>query len=176
MNIILTTFAAEQASGLGALGLNVQSFLFQLITFVIVLALLRKFVYQRLVDTLEARRTSVLESLDDAKKAAEDLKDTEAKTAAMLKQARVEADGILAIAHKEATAAVEEADAKAQKRADHIIETAEARMGQDIEKARKDLRAETMQLVALATEKIVKQKVDASKDAELIASALKETK
>jgi hypothetical protein len=38
--------AAPASGGLSALGLNWQSFLFQLITFVIVLVLLRKFVYK----------------------------------------------------------------------------------------------------------------------------------
>ncbi len=61
-----------ESSGLGALGLNVESFVFQLITFVVVLLILRKYVYSRLVNTLESRRTAVIESLEDAKKAAEE--------------------------------------------------------------------------------------------------------
>lgn len=170
----LTTFAAEQAGGLSALGLNVQSFVFQLITFVIVLVLLRKYVYGRLVDTLEARRKAVEESLDKATEAAKELEQTEKKVATMLDEARAEAQDIVALAHKEATAMVEEAEVKAAKKAEHMITQAESRLKQDIEAARTELRHEAASLVALATEKILRTKVDSKADKDLIAAALKE--
>jgi F-type H+-transporting ATPase subunit b len=170
----LTTFAAEQAGGISALGLNVQSFVFQLITFVAVLWLLRKFVYGRLVDTLEARRKAVEDSLDKATAAAKELEETEAKVGKMLDEARTEAADIVALAHKEATTMVEEAEAKAAKKAEHMVAQAEARLKQDIEAARVELRHETASLVAAATEKVLKQKVDSKADKDLIASALKE--
>lgn len=170
----LTTFAAEQAGGLSALGLNVQSFVFQLITFVIVLLLLRKYVYGRLVETLEARRKAVEDSLDKATEAAKELEQTEKKVGQMLDEARTEAQDIVALAHKEATAMVEEAEVKAGKKAEHMIAQAESRLKQDIEVARTELRHEAAGLVALATEKVLRQKVDSKTDKDLIAAALKE--
>lgn len=170
----LTIFASEQAGGLGALGLNVQSFVFQLITFVAVLLLLRKYVYGRLVETLEARRKAVEESLDKATAAAKELQDAESKVGKMLDEARAEAQDIVALAHKEATSMVEEAEVKAAKKAEHLIVQAEARLKQDIEAARSELRKETAGLVALATEKVLRQKVDSKADKDLIAAALKE--
>lgn len=171
----LTTFASEQASGIGALGLNVQSFVFQLITFVLVLLVLRKYVYGRLIDTLEARRQAVEDSLDKATAAAKELEETEAKVGQMIETARGEAQDIVALAHKEATAMVEEAELKAGKKAEHLVAQAEARLKQDIEAARKELRHETASLVALATEKVLRQKVGSKADKDLIAQALKET-
>ena len=57
----LLQFGAEAASGgLGALGINLQGFLFQMITFVMDLILIRKYVYGRLIDTLETRRKAVI--------------------------------------------------------------------------------------------------------------------
>jgi F-type H+-transporting ATPase subunit b len=170
----LTTFAAEQTGGLSALGLNVQSFVFQLITFVIVLLLLRKYVYGRLVETLEARRKAVEESLDKATEAAKELEQTEKKVGQMLDEARAEAQDIVALAHKEATVMVEEAEVKAAKKAEHMIAAAESRLKQDIEAARTELRYETASLVALATEKVLRQKVDSKTDTDLIAAAIKE--
>ena len=172
----LTTFAAEQAGGLSSLGLNVQSFVFQLITFVLVLLLLRKFVYGRLVETLEARRQAVEDSLDKATEAAKELEQTEARVSEMIDKARGEAEDIVALAHKEATAMVEEAESKATKKAEHLITQAESRLKQDVAAARAELRHETASLVALATEKVLRQKVDSKADKDLIAAALKEAK
>jgi len=178
MYVPITQFGAEaaEASGIGALGLNLQSFLFQLITFVLVLVILRKFVYGRLVDTLEKRRLAVVESLEAAQKAAKDLDRAEEKVEALLKEARVEAQAIIETAHKESANMVEEAESKAAKRADHLIAQAEARLEQDTAVARETLRRETTELVALATGKILHEKVDAKKDAQLIQSALASAK
>lgn len=166
--------AAESAGGLSALGLNVQSFLFQLITFVIVLLILRKFVFGRLVATLEARRKAVEASLKNAETTADELKKTEAHVAQMMKQARAQADDIVAVAHKEAAALVEEAETKARKRADHIVSEASAQLEQDAKRVRQQIRQETVQLVAAATEKLLGEKIDAKRDSALIERALKE--
>lgn len=171
----LTIIAAEQATGgISALGLNVQSFVFQLITFVAVLLLLRKYVYGRLVETLEARRQAVEDSLDKATAATKELEETEVKVGKLLDEARAEAADIVALAHKEATVMIEEAEVKASKKAEHLIAGAEARLKQDIESARDELRREAAGLVALATEKVLRQKVDAKADKDLIVAALKE--
>lgn len=170
------TAAQESAGGIAALGLNVQSFLFQLITFVLVLLLLRKYVYGKLVDTLEARRLAVIESLDSAKKAAQELEKTNEKTAEILQNAQKEAAEIVTLARTEAAGVVEEAENKAKKRAEHLIEQAESRLQQDITKARTELRKEMMNLVADATEKVLAEKIDDKTDKKLIERAVKEAK
>ena len=174
MNITYFAQEAAAAGGIGALGLNLQAFLFQLITFVLVLVILRKFVYGKLVDTLEARRQAVVDSLKAAEQSAKDLEQAEEKVSKLLDEAREEARGIVETAHKESTVMIEDAETKAAKKAEHIIASAESRMEQEIAAARRELRTETAQLVALATEKVLGQKVDAKTDAKLIATAIKE--
>lgn len=172
----LTQFGAEASGGLGALGINLQGFLFQLITFVLVLVLLRKYVYARLVDTLETRRKAVIESLDNAKEAAAALEKTNTKTAELLKEARKEAQDIVATAQKEAASVVEQAEEKASKKADHLLEQAEARIHTDIAAAKTALHSELVGLVAIATEKVLQEKLDAKADRALIKKALEEAK
>lgn len=166
----------ESSGGIGALGINLQGFMFQLITFVAVLLLLHKYVYKRLVETLETRRTAVIESLDNAKKAATELEKANDKTAELLKEAQKEAADIVALAGKEAAKAIEEAEVKASKKADHIIEQAQSRIDTDIAEAKKGLESEMISLVASATEKIIQQKLDAKNDTELIKAAIKEAR
>lgn len=168
--------AATPSGGLSMLGINLQGFIFQLITFVLVLLLLNKFVYKRLVETLEARRKAVISSLDDAKKAAVALEKTNKNTAVLMEKAKQEAADIVALAHTEARSIVDEAEEKAGKKADHAIKQAEARIASDIADARKSLRREMATLVADATEMIVGEKLDAKKDAALIERALEAQK
>jgi F-type H+-transporting ATPase subunit b len=163
----------ESAGGLAALGLNWQSFLFQLITFVIVLVLLRKFVYKRLIKTLEDRRAAVEESLEQAAETAKKLQDAEKTVAGMLADARTQADEVVSASRKEATQMLADAEQKAARRAEHIVEEAKAQMDIELEKARRALKQDTAQLVAQATERILGEKLDPAKDERLIATALK---
>lgn len=174
--ISIKLFAETGGGGLSALGLNVQSFLFQLITFVLVLAILRRYVFGRLVSTLEERRKAVEESLNNAAAAADELHKTEAHIAEMMKQARVQADDIVAVAHKEAAVMVEEAEVKARKRADHLVNEARQQLDQDVAKARQAIRRDTVQLVAAATERLMGEKMDSTRDAALIERAIKDAK
>lgn len=180
MSYTLYTFAesaqvaAEPAGGLSALGINGKAFLFQLITFVLLMLLLRKFAYPTLVKTLEERRLAVEQSLDQAKEATEALAKAEVRIAAQLKEARVQADSIVEASHKEAAQLLEAAEVKAVKRAEHIVAEAKSQMDTEIRKAQDELRSEAVQLVAAATEQIIRQKVDSKQSAEAISGALKE--
>ncbi|MGB3023781.1 MAG: F0F1 ATP synthase subunit B [Candidatus Saccharimonadales bacterium] len=183
MTDILTQFAAETAAhgeqatgGIAALGINLQGFLFQLITFVLVLLLLRKYAYGPLVRTLESRRQAVIDSIDNARKTAHELEKANDKTAEIIASAKQEAADIVALAHKEASKLAEETEAKAAKKAEHVIASAEARLSQDIEKSRQALRREMLGLVADATEKVLRTKIDGAADKQLIERALKDTK
>lgn len=175
MVIPLTTFA-ETGGGLSALGLNVQSFFFQLITFIIVLLVLRQFVFKRLIKTLEDRRTAVETSLKHAAETEAKLKNTEETIAGMLAEARVQADEVVTASHKEAQQMIEAAEGKAEKRAQQIVEDAKTQMDVEVRKAREALKAEAAQLVAQATERIIGEKLDPKKDAALIAAAMQAAK
>lgn len=167
---------AEQAGGIAALGIDLKAFLFQLITFVFVLLFLKKFVYTKLVDTLEKRHDAVVDSLEAAKKAAEDLSKAEEKVSELLAEARKESADIIATAHKEATSLVEEAETKARKKAEAIVSEARVQLDGEILKARTQLQKETKALVAAATEKIIGEKLTSSADEKLIERALAEAK
>lgn len=175
MNVV-TQFASEQAASGGifeALGIDWRLLVFQIVGFLIVVFVMGKFIFPVLNKSIEKREAAIRESADLADKARKDAIEAEAKIASDLEEARKQAADTIEIAHKEAAAMVEEAEEKAAKRADHMLATAEARLSQETTKAREALRQETTELVALATGKILNEKVDAKKDAGLISGALK---
>lgn len=163
---------AEEAGGLAALGLDVKSFLFQLVTFVLLLLILRKWAFPVLVRTLEERRLAVEKSIDQAKHTEAAMHDAEKKIAGMLTEARDEAAGLVAAGQREAAKLLEEAETRAATRAEHIVKEARTSMEHEVAKAKAALKKEAAELVAEATSVIVKEKVDAGKNADLIAKAL----
>jgi len=174
-HIIAATESSEQSESLfGALGIDWRLLILQLIAFGILLWILKKFVFPYLIRAIDKREKAIAESVAAAQEAEVKAEKAEAEVEKQLKTARKEAAEIVDVAHKEAAAMVAEAEAKAKQRAEQIVSEARAQLEQDIVKARTQLRNETAELVALATEKIVRQKVDAARDKDLITTALKE--
>jgi F-type H+-transporting ATPase subunit b len=98
----------------------------------------------------------------------------EAKIAAELAKARQEADGIIASAQETSRQTIREAEDKAHIKADGIIKEGEERLKSDAQRLRKQIEGEVVSLISDATEAIIGEKVDATKDAALIDRALKE--
>ncbi|HSX32728.1 MAG TPA: F0F1 ATP synthase subunit B [Candidatus Saccharimonadales bacterium] len=166
-------FAAEQASGISSLGLNLKSFIFQMITFAIIVFVLNKYALSKLFAVIDKRRETIEAGLKTAEEAKLALTDADSKVAELLQKAHSESNDILAATHKEAAGIMKEAEDKAVARAEGIVKDAQADITQEVEKAREALKSETRQLVAQATEKIIGEKLDASKDASLLQTALK---
>lgn len=169
-----TTEAAAEPGLLEALGIDGKLLLEQGIAFLILVFLLGKFVYPALIKAIDTRRDQLEASAEEAKEASKALEKAEASVAKMLTDARTEADDILARSHKEATSMVGEAEERAKVRAEQIVADARTQLDTEVTKARQALKKETLGLVALATEKVVKEKLDDRKDASLIAEALQE--
>jgi F-type H+-transporting ATPase subunit b len=138
--IVASTETAHEAAAspglLDALGINGKLLIEQAIAFLILVAILGKFVYPALVKAIDARRDQIEAGQKEAKEAAEALEKAEAKVADLLADARKEADEIIARSQKETTAMVAEAEEKAKVRADQIIKDARAQLDTDIAKAR----------------------------------------
>jgi F-type H+-transporting ATPase subunit b len=169
-----TEHAAEEAGLFEALGIDWRLLILQVIAFAVLVWFLGKFVYPVLIRALDKREAAIEESLVAAKEAETKAEQSEAEVEKLLKQARKEATEIVDLAHKEAQQQVKEAEDRAKSRGDQIIADAREQLDRDVTKAREALRSDVAGLVALATEKVVREKVDASKDKSLIDAAIKE--
>lgn len=175
--LFAATEAAHEAGSANlfeALGINAQLLITQGLAFLVLVFILGKFVYPVLVKAIEDRRASIEAGMEEAKEAQIALERAEAKVADMLSAARKEADDIIARTQQEATTLIADAETKAKMRADQMVDNARTQLQADIVKARASLKKDTVELVALATEKVVKQKLDERKDTELIKQALEE--
>ena len=168
--------AQESSGGIGALGVDFKALLLQIVTFVIVFLLLKKFALDKIVQTLEERRKTIDKGVDLGIKMSEEKERLSQEVAAALKKARLEADKIIAAGHHEAGILLKEAEASAARKADAMLVDAHAKIEDDIQNAKKGLEKETLQLVAEAASALLAKKLDAKQDAVLINRALQEAK
>lgn len=175
MGLALTQFGETSGSGgISSLGVNLKSFIFQLVTFLIVLLILRRWVFPKLVETLEARRKTLEESLVQARLTEETLQKAESQAAEILQKARAQADGALAEAQSKAEEIISQGETAAAERAARIIKEAEDHLGQERDRLHEQLRGELAGLVAATTEKVLRRKLNERQDRELIERSLKE--
>ncbi len=172
VTVLLTIFASEEAGGIAALGIDPLAILAQAVTFLVLFYIVKKFALEKIVKTLEDRRKTIDKGVKlgfemEAEKARLD-----EKVAEVLKDARGESDKIIAGAQAETRQMLKDAEEKAVKKTEEIIADAHVRIAQDVEKARRQLEADTVALVAQATEAIIGEKLDSKKDAGLISRLL----
>ncbi|MBA3757557.1 F0F1 ATP synthase subunit B [Candidatus Saccharibacteria bacterium] len=175
MALLALQFAeAQNPEGIAALGLNLKGFLFQLTTFVLLLLVLKRWVFPRLVATLEKRREVLERSLVQARQTEEALQSAESKASELLRKARLQADAALEDAKKQTEAIISKAEAVAVERSERILKESESQLEQQSIKLREQLRNELAELVVLTTEKVIERKLDDKNDRALIESSLKE--
>jgi F-type H+-transporting ATPase subunit b len=169
---VLTQFG-DSSSGIGALGLNLTSFLIQLGTFIIAFLVLRKWAFEPILKVLKQRRDTIEQGVALGEKMQKEQVELEQKVAQALRDARTEADRIISEAGERGRQVMADAETKAKQKAEGLIAAAGDRIDQDIKLARSQLEKEVSGLVAEATEAVIGEKVDLKKDAALIDKALK---
>jgi F-type H+-transporting ATPase subunit b len=169
-------FAATEnadASPLESLGVNGRSFLFQLITFVLVFLILKRFAFGPIVKLLAERRKTIDDGVKMGLRMEKEKAKFDSELADVLRDARKEADKIIATGHKEAREIVREAEKNAARKADSMMAEAEARIAEESDKAKLKLEKDIVGLISEATEALVGQKVDPKADAAIIDKILK---
>lgn len=166
--------AGEKSDILGTLGIDIKLLVLQSIAFLLLLWVLTKFVFPTLGAMLDKREKAIADSVKAAHEAEELATKASNETAKLMKQARKDADEIVAGAKAEAVQMVESANKKSRERADRIVAEAEAEISRNVSAAKKALHNETLGLVAEASEKIIGSMVDGKIDKKVVADAVKE--
>ncbi len=177
MNVsVLTNFAAEEVTGIGALGLDWKVMLLQAGTFIILFFIFKKYAMDKVVKILDDRHEKIDQSLKTADAIEKRSERTGKETEKVLSKARKDAEGVVAKAHEEAGHIMKEAEDKAARKQEKMIAEAEAKIDADVKKAKEELKSELLSLVTEATGNVLEEKIDASKDKQLIKKSLAEVK
>lgn len=153
---------------LANLGIDWKLLLAQVVNFVIVLIVLKRFAYQPMLKLLDERTAKIARGLADAELAQNKLSEMEEKERAVLAEARTEAKRILVEtdenARKRDAIKISETEAKVKK----LLEESEMKMVADQKKMIEEAKLELAGVVFLTVEKVLREKVDSAKEKELI--------
>ena len=176
----LTQFASETTETKGniftSLGIDWQMLILQIVAFLILVAILGKFVYPWLIKSVDERQDKINAANKAASEAQASAADAENRVEKLLKKARGEAADIVATAKLESTAALTASEEKAKKRSEQIVADAQDEIQKEVIAAKTALHNETLELVVLATEKVVGKTISSKIDEKLIADSLEAVK
>jgi F-type H+-transporting ATPase subunit b len=138
-----------------ALGIEWSLLIAQIVNFLILLVLLRAFLYKPVLNMLNARKERIAQSMKDAERASAAAREAEADKAKVIDEARREAQEIRAQATRDAEKIAGDVRARADQEATEIRMKAQADAQKQIEVALSDANKQIADLAIMATEKLL---------------------
>src|SRR5688500_7802587 len=134
-------------------------FIWTILTFLVLLTLLAKFAWRPLLQALSDREETIRKSLTDAEKARLELERLNQESEAIIRQARVDADGIVASSRADAERLRGELREKARAEADGILKNAERQIQLETARALEQIRREAADLSVAIASKIIQRNI-----------------
>ena len=125
------------------------------VTFVLLLVILRKFAWGPILAALEARENAIQKTIDDAERLQAEAQQMMAEHEARLAEAREERSKILDAARQAGEQVRTDVLEKARGEAEQIVERAQRQLALETEHAIQNLRAEAADLALKAAEKVI---------------------
>ena len=157
---------------LAKLGVDWKLLVAQVINFLVLLWVLRKFAYRPMLKFLDDRSKKIESGLRDAKRATEKLSEIEAKEREVLEEARKESVAMIARARESAEKTAEKIMIESREESERVLNETRKKIAVERESMRTDMKQELAGLVLLATEKVLNEKLKSTDDAELIRKAV----
>ena len=145
-----------------------------IITFVVLLILLRKFAWKPLLAFLEARQETIKKSLDDAQQAKQELERLNKESAQIIKAAHAEAESIISKSRSEAEKLREEIKQKAKTDAEAIVREAQRQIETETGRALRQIRSEIAEMSVAIASKLIQRNFSTQDNSELIEETLKQ--
>lgn len=147
----------------------------ELITFLIMLTILARYVYPRIVQVAEARQRAITEQMTEAEKARAGAEARLEEAEAKLADARKTAQQVIDAAGKSGEQLREDLRQKAEEEAKRMTESARKEIQVERDRAVQQVREEVVGLVVSATEKVIGETLDEQKHKKLIDRAIEES-
>jgi F-type H+-transporting ATPase subunit b len=166
--------AAEEASGIGALGIDLGALIAYLVNFGVLLLLLYLFAYKPILGMLDQRSNRIKESLEEADRVRLEAQEQHAAMQHALDEGRQEGQRVLVEAREAAERYREQQATQAQTEAASMIERARVEIRSERDAALEQVRAEFAGLAVTAAERIIHRSLDADTHRDLIDEVLAE--
>jgi len=148
--------------------INFIEVIYAVINFILLVVLLRLFLYKPVHKMLATRRQTISESLAAAEQAKQQAADADEKIRAQVKQAKAEAEGILATARASGDELKKQLLTEAREEARAITEKARAALNKEREETITNLRKETARLAVSVAGRILAEEMSAEQQQALL--------
>jgi len=143
-----------------------------ILTFVALVFLLAKFAWRPLLSALDARQETVRKSLEDAQQARQAAEDANKNSEQILKQARADAEAIIAASRAEAEKLREEMRQTARADAETIIRDARVQIDVETNRALRMIRGEIADISVDIATKLIRRNCSREANIDLIEATL----
>ena len=169
---IAPVIAAGSGNFLVQPGIGVM--IWTLIAFGASLMILRKLAFPRIAEALDKRRRAIEESITSAERTRVEADRLLAEYRERLREAREQADDIIARARKASDRVQEDAKVEANHKREELMEQTRRDIEQETRRAIEQIRREVADLTVIATEKVTRKSLDDEDHRRLIDEALSE--
>ena len=135
-------------------------FFWQLLIFVGLILILKKFAWKPILDTLNERENSIKESLESAQKAKDEFSKIKADNDKILSNAKKERDFIISDAKKTGREIIEDSKNAAKLESEKIIENARESIIQEKDLILKDLKSQVVDISVEIASKILQKELN----------------
>ncbi|MBN1176630.1 MAG: F0F1 ATP synthase subunit B [Dehalococcoidales bacterium] len=161
--------------GISELGINLPTLLTQVVTFVILLVVLRFVAYKPIMRMMDERSKRVKESMEQAEAVKEQSARAEDELKKQLEEASREGQERIARAVKAGEEVKQKAQEDAKKEADTLLNRARSEIQRERDDAISEVRREFADLTVMAAGKVIEKSLDKEEHRELIEKVLEES-
>jgi F-type H+-transporting ATPase subunit b len=148
----------------------------QIFNFLIILYLLKRFLYKPVFKALSERRDAIKESMMQAEETRKLLDKAEEREKSILKKAQDESKKLLEETRKQQTQIIAEAEASAKNQAQKILTEAKRQIEQDSKEAQRALSLQITELAEVVLRKSVSQMFGEEEQQKIIKKAVEQIK
>ena len=169
-----TTVAASEGGGGALLQPEIGTIFWTLITFLIMVGILRRFAWNPLLGAIDAREKSIRDAIEQADRDREQAEGLVKEHRDLVTEARRERAEAVEQGKRDAERVKDEILAKARAERDHVLRQTEEQLEAGLRKARGELRTTAVDLAILAAEKLLTRNLDDATQRKLVEEHLAE--
>lgn len=154
--------------------LDIQQILTQIVAFLIMVWILKKFAWKPLLNLMDERKKLIQSEFDSIKEQKEEVDQMKHAYQAKLDAADAEGRAKIQAAVVKGREAAQQIEKEARQRASAILNRSQEEVEQEISLAKNQLKNDMVNMSLLATEKLIQESLDPKKHQKLIEEALEQ--
>jgi F-type H+-transporting ATPase subunit b len=171
---VLPVGATDEGSGSFLVSPDLGLMIWTLVLFLFTMWVLSKTAFPRIGEALEKRANAIRDNIEASEKQREEADKLLEEYRQRLREAREQADDIVARARKASEAAVAEASAAGKEKREELVAAARKDIETETRRSLEQIRREVADLTVLATEKVTRKSLDDDDHRRLVEEALAE--